>query len=328
MQFVEKEEDLKIPKYKGLLVLEQSEEDHILGGTSPIPLVVIRPDGQHDDFLPEVEIQRVGNQGANTDTFGCVTFSNNNCKETTHKEKYGYEINMDDQFLMVGSGTVPYQGNGVAKVAEWGRKNGFIKEKGRILKAKTIEEAFTPITAEEIKEGEESLKVYISKYAWLPRHLNSQACTPEVLMEYLKCFPIQASVDGSAYSFNQSGYIGEFRQYTHEIMVFGYEKGKYWKIFDSETQQALKFAWDYPLGYPMIHDLIKLNMKILKKKGQPAIGFLNSEDGGIYLWSDGVIAGGSLFKTLGFTYSLAEEVDEWPAPIKGHITTVGLQSNF
>lgn len=322
IQFVTRREDLKIPQ-GGLVLVKQKPEDHIMGSTSPIK-IILRPDGQHDDYLPVVEIQRVKN---GQDTYGCVSFSRNNCLEIVHKEKYGYEINMDDQFLTVGSGTQKGIGNSVVAPAEWGRVNGFIKEKFRILE-ENLDQFYTPVTAEELQEGQDNLKVYQFKYAWLPRPLGSDSCKVETLVENLKFGPIQASVDGSAYQFNQQGYIGVYGNlnYDHEITIFGYEYGRYWKIFDSETQQALKFAWNYPFGFPMIHDITKLNMpELYKKKGQSAIGFVNEAKTGIRLWKDGedsngLVPGGEVFHSLGFNYALAEPCDEWPLPVVGFIT--------
>ena len=304
MQFVEKESELKIPK-GGLIIIEQKPEDHIMGATSTIN-EVLRPDGQHDDFLPEVEIQRLVNTSGE-DTFMCVSYSANSCAEITHKERYGHEINMDDVFLGVGSGTIRGRGNSVVAPAEWRRKNGFIKEKNRIKTARNMDEIFTPVSAEELTEGQENLKAYEFKYAWLPRPIGSQSSTVETLMEYLKYAPIQASVDGSAYRFNAQGYIGEFINYSHEILIFGYELGKYWKIFDSETEQALKFAWDYPFGFPMIHDIKKKIMfKLVKTADSPAVYLLVTGSGNLYAISDSEeVKGGDVLKTFSGTYKNA-----------------------
>lgn len=255
VEFVTRQEDLKIPK-GGLILTPQKPEDYIMGATSPIEKVVLQENGQWDGFLPIVEIQRLPDNQYEQESYMCVSFSNQNCKEILHKRKYGYEINMDDQYLGVGSGTVRGQGNSVSGVAEWSRKNGWIKEKGRFA-WENMDQVYTPVTQEELAEGLKSLEVYESKYAWLPRGFNSQVSSIETLKEHLKYGPVQASVDGSAYTFNQQGYIGTFVNYTHEIVIFGYEEGKYWKIFDSETQQPLRFAWDYPFGFPMLHDFKK-----------------------------------------------------------------------
>lgn len=328
IEFVTKQEDLKIPK-GGLILTERKPEDYIFGA-SPVKQKILRPDGQHDNYLPVVEIQRL-RDGVGEDTFWCVTYSRNNCLEITHKEKYGHEINMDDQYIAIGSGTIRGRGNTVIAPAEWGRKNGFINEKDRIRRAKTMDEIYVPVTAEELAEGKRSLEFYQFFYEWLPLISGEQHSSVKTLMDALQYAPVQASVDGSAYRFNPQGYIGEFRNYTHEIVIFGYEKDRYWKIFDSETQQPLKFAWDYPFGFPMLHSIEKKTMKMYRKKENlaqgyngKAIGFVNELGDGLILWSDGqdnvgrTVTGGSIFKTMGFNYSLAEPCDEWPLPIRGY----------
>lgn len=322
VKFVTRQEDLIIPK-GGVVIVDRKPGDLVVGANNRVPKTILRPDGQHDDFLPVVEIQRL-KDGTGEDTYWCATCSRNNCLETVHKEKFGHEINIDDQFVAVGSGTRKYVGNSLIAVAEWGRRNGFILEKNRLNNTYNIDEVYIAPTTEELDEGKRMLNIYEMFFEWVDRPGTSQSATPEEMMKVLQYGPIQACVDGSAYSFNQQGFIGEFKNYTHAIMVFGYEKGKYWKIFDSETRQALKFAWDYPLGFPMLHSIEKKTMKMYKKNGQAAIGFVNESKDGLILWTDGVdslgrpVTGGSIFKTMGFMYSLAEPCVEWPLPIVGY----------
>ena len=254
VKYTTTQEELKMPT-QGLIIVDPKPEDYVFGG-SPLTKVILRPDGQHDAYLPVVEIQRL-RDGVGEDSFWCVACSGNSCKEITHKEMYGYEINMDDQYTAIGSGTIRGQGNSVAKVAEWVRKNSFIKEKNRIRFAKSLDEIYVPVTGEELAKGKKNLELYEFGYEWLPRPFNTASCTPAVLMDALKCAPIQVSVDGSGYQFNNQGYIGSFVNYTHEVLIFGYVEGQFWKIFDSETEQALKFAWSYPFGFPMIHSIKK-----------------------------------------------------------------------
>lgn len=296
--YVTKQEDLKLPT-QGLVLVEAKPEDYIFGG-SPLPRVVLREDGQHDAYLPVQEIQRLGPNAEKTDTFMCVSYSLNNCLEILHKEQAGYEINMDDVFTGVGSGTIPYQGNSVAAVAEWVRKNGFIKEKGRVLRDDiSIEKIYTPLTPAEIAEGLANLEIYGTGYEWLEKPYGSQSATPETLMEALKYGPVQVSVDGTAYQFNQNGYIGEFKNYTHEVLLFGFVEGKYFKVFDSETQQALKFDFHYPFGFPMRHILFLKNKPMLyKQKDSPAIYALDTEKKTLVPFADGVVSGGKFLKVV------------------------------
>lgn len=312
VKYTTTEEELKKPT-QGLILAPAKPEDYVFGGSS-LPRVILRPDGQHDNYLPVQEIQRTLN---NNDTFMCVSYSLNNNLEIIHKEQYGYELNFDDLFTGVGSGTVPYQGNSVVKVAEWVRKNGFIKEKGRLLEPMTIDKVYTPLTAEERVEGLKNLEIYEFGYEWLERPGTSQSATPETLKEALKYGPVQASVDGTAYRFNQSGYIGDFIQYTHEITVFGYEEGKFWKIFDSETQQALKFAWGYPLGFPMRHVISLTNKPMLyKTKDSPAIYALDTEKKTLIAFSDGVVSGGKFLKVV-YGVDRYSQIPRVPSPDGG-----------
>ena len=138
--------------------------------------------------------------------------------------------------------------------------------------------------------------------------------TQKHILDGLQFSPVQ--VDVERYSFNNKGYIINTQTgFYHEVLIFDFEEDECWWVFDSETNQVLKFDWNYNFGSPMIHSLKKKNMtKIYKKKGQPALYFLNPKDEKLVSFSDGVISGGELFKTL-FAEYYFDEYDELPYPI-------------
>ena len=112
---------------KGALQPKITGKTYIFGN-SPLTSLqkVLQEDGQWDMWLPDYEIQR--SQFWTKETYGCVAYSNNNSKEILFKRMFGYEINIDDRDLVVGSGTVFGIGNDIISVAEYHRKNGFILE--------------------------------------------------------------------------------------------------------------------------------------------------------------------------------------------------------
>lgn len=294
----------KVKQPSGGLKLESPEErDYILGAL--VTNFVKQKTNRYRDLLPKIELQR----NKNGDTYLCVTFSLNNVHEILYRIQYGTEINFSELFVGIGSGSVRGQGNGKRTVAEWKRKNGFVWEEDYPYTLEmTLDQVYQALTKELLEKGKQNLSLYEFGYQWLPSN------SPQQLLEGLWYSPLQ--VDVERYSFNDKGYIvNSGTGYIHEVVIFDYEEGKCWWVFDSESNQFLKFDWNYNFGSPMIHSLKKKNMaKIYKKKGEPALYFLNPKDQKLVSFSDGVITGGDLFKTLFVEYYF-EEFDELPYPV-------------
>ena len=252
------------PKSKSLIVeAPLKEQDHVLGGPIGGPEFSIQqPDGHWAPYSPEPELQR-NDLG---DLFMCVSFSKLNACEFIIKKLYGDIVNFSDLYLGVGSGTIPGRGNGKRTVAEWMRLHGAVLEGELAFTEKmTQKEAYKPLTSELLAKGKKMLDVYQFPYKWLADN------APKTILDGLKYSPVQVDVLAS-YPTNKDGYVVWDKNnptYAHEVIIFDYELNKCWYVFDSESQQFLKFAWSYPMGMPMIH-AVNRNMRIqlLKKKGQ------------------------------------------------------------
>jgi len=308
MQFADPQ-NIKQPK-GGLILEERDERDHILGAAVSWP--IINRSGQWRDFAPVPELQR----NKHGDVYGCVSFSYNSIHEFLHKKLYNTEINFSDRFTVVGSGTIPYRGNGKRTVAEWGRKNGWVEEaRWPYTSEMTVDEYYNngKISQEILDEGKQNSRKLEKGYQWLPNN------SIESIMDGLTRSPVQ--VDVEKYQFNSKGnIINSNSGNIHEVAIFGY-RNDYWEVWDSENLQFIKIDFDYKFGNPMIHSLKKKIMfEIYKKKGEPALYRLNQKDGLLVPFSDGVIPGGDLFKTLYVDYFF-KEVDELPYPIAPYSIT-------
>lgn len=280
------------PKRKEKINPGQRPSDYVLGATGE-EWEVLLEDGKWRNFAPIHELQVMIDGDLVYDVYGCVGFSLNSDHEFIHKRRYGVEINKSDRFLVVGSGTKPYVGNTVVGVAEWDRLNGWVSESSYpFTKGIKLEEYYKTLMVELLKEGKNNLRVTEARYKWLGDN------RPTTILQGLKYSPIQVSVE--PYKYENNLIINSGNGYTHEVLIFDYEEGKEWWVFDSESNQFLKFAWNYNFGWPMIHSFKRTSMlpKIYKQIGSPALYALNEEDGVLVPFSDGVIAGGKLFKTL------------------------------
>lgn len=317
MDFVTKKKDLKKP-VGGLIVEEPREEDHVLGaavlgGIAGPEFDVLVPTGHWASYTPEQEIQR----NRFGDTYMCVSFSNNNVQEMLMKRLYNEDVNMSDLFLGKGSGTVRGQGNSKRTVAEWKRLNGFVHEKEYPYTPNTtLDQAYAPLSKVLLAKGKANLDLYGFYYKWVGSN------APSAMLDALRYSPLQVDVSGS-YSMDKNGYVVWPRgsTYNHEVVLFDYEPNKCWWIFDSETEQYLKFAWNYPFGSPMVHSVKKkMKIQLLKKRGQSGIAVKHPSQPCLIAFSGGSVQGEDLFKAIYGVTSFAQivitEVDEWPYPIK------------
>jgi hypothetical protein len=174
---------------------------HISGGNRK----KFAPDGQWDKFLPIFETQfKMG-----FESMACVSFSYNNCLETYFKAAFGFEPNFNDRYLATVSGTTE-KGNTFSAVAHAGHKKGLADEETWPWddSIKTWEDYYATPPSKAI----ESAMLFQSKYKTLYEWVEPK---PEVMIDALQYGTLQVCSDGHAY------------------MIYGYEAGKKWHIFDT-----------------------------------------------------------------------------------------------
>jgi hypothetical protein len=303
--------DIKSPQVCNLIPDKLEYKDRILGSVNSFLGEIINPEGNWFDDAPDAELQR----NRYGDVYGCVSFSFNNINEILHRRQLGENINRSDRFLVVGSGTIPNQGNSKKTVANWNRKNGFVsEEKYPYSKEMTIGEYYKkPIPASVVKEALTKVPLYDSTYEFLPD--NNQSW----IAEGLRYSPLW--VDVEQYRYNDKGYIiNSGSGYYHEVALLG-RIDDYYVVQDSENMQLIKFDLSYRFGTPAVLSLKKKYMaKLYQQKGSPAIYFLNPADNRLVAFSDGVITGGEMFKIFFGDYKnvAIERVDTLPLPIANY----------
>lgn len=316
-KLITNEQDLIQPV--GNLVLEPlSETAHILGAA--VQLEEINPSGIWWDIEITPELQRLNN---GQDLFNCVNNATNNVHEFIYKKRYGKEVNWSDIYSAILTGTVPGRGNSFENVFEKIRKNFCAWEhEFPTWYDKTVAENYARKIPDGLrKEVEARGKGFEIRYQFLNNSIN------ETFNNALKISPITVAVEGQ-YIWKNGRVVNSGTGYNHAVVYLG-EKDGVKIIFDSESNQVIPFDKNYRFASPAVHSIKKLNtMELIKKKGQPAIAVKVEQEDALMAFSDGVLAGGKLFKSL---YGVDDyktlprlDVDEWPYPIKYLIKTTDL----
>lgn len=197
----------------------------------------IVPSGQWDAWLPDPEIQTVNG----VEPYACVSFATLNCVETLIRQEFGDAFNYSDRWLAWRSGTQAKRGNDPHTVAETLRTRGDVLESAWPIDAHvqdfnsfyTTPPSWTGLLAldfiDEFSYGHE----------WVPGN-------PASMMEALKYSPL----NGAVYAWDVDPITGYFIRppgavSEHDVMVYGFEEGKYWKIYDSVSYEKKELAWNF-----------------------------------------------------------------------------------
>jgi hypothetical protein len=332
-------DNLKLP-IGGVIPHEDNENDYIFGA-SPVSATrkILEPTKNWlntalrlVDLIGGYQNLEIQKTHDGQDTYWCVTFTKNNVKRLLHLRKYGYDLNADERFLAISSGTVKFRGNSVKAVVDADRNNGFRKQ-GKLTTEMTLNECYAKLTDADYSDAKTSLDFYDLPYEMLDRASNGFSTLPysdtATILSALAFAPLMVTVDGN-YEMDDEGRIGatgKILNYNHEVTLLGaHFEGTaitWWDVWCSECKQFLKFRPDYRFGWPCLIDVNKKDMRLFKKKSEAAIYFLNSKDGLLVPYADGVITGGDMFKILfgDYKYAPIEVVDELPFPVASYQMT-------
>lgn len=234
----------------GLTVDKFTEDMWIFNGFGQ---KVLREDGQWVDFLPEYEIQKQ----RGVETMNCTVFNSLNCIEILEKAKYGQENNWSERFTGVFS-DISVRGGSPHRSCEAIRKNGLIHDDLLPFDSLSWSQYYSPKPmTKELKEvGKEWLKAYKFNHEWVGTP--GKEISREEMMKALKYSPLGVGVYAWAMEDNDMYYKPEGFRDNHWTCVVGYEKEKYWLIFDSYVPHIKKVAWDTKFYYVKRFSLDKL----------------------------------------------------------------------
>lgn len=239
-------------KNYGYLEEELSPDDYQFGAWK-LPEEPIQNTGNWDYFLPVLE-----NQNIATETNGCVSFTTTSILEILHKKLYGEEPNYSDRFLAIVSDTDPYAGNTPKRVIDAVRKKGLIDEELLPFTPdlNTPEKYYQPMpmTTDLLWKAKYFLDNFDVGYEWV-------ATDPESIKEALKRSPLGIAV----YAWAQKDglyYRPEGAPDVHYTVLYGYEEGKYFKVYDSYENNLKKLDWNFGFRTIKRYHLAKKETKL------------------------------------------------------------------
>ncbi len=209
---------------------------------------VVREDGQYDYFLPKLEVQKF----PWGDSYHCPVYGTENCVQTLMKAKFGEFDEYTERYLGVLAGLIKNLGGNPNTVIEQWKKNGNLPYQFLPFEGVNSWEEFNspnPMTAELIAEGKKWLSRWSIGHDWiLPGIVGTMQ---DAMKQALKFSPLGVAVQAwyfdskTGYYYSPSGVNA-----NHWVMCYGYEEGKYWKIYDHYDASKKKLAWDY--NFPFV----------------------------------------------------------------------------
>jgi len=225
----------------GLILETPTRTDYVFGGKVRLAGEVLQPDGQWDAHVPESEVQNLNG----IEPYACVSFGTNNAIEVLEHRLFGHTNNYSDRFLATVSGTNWQKGNTPNFVINTLRKKGCPPESAwPFSESITTWDAFYAAIPQPVySRAVELIAQYDIGHEWVSGDQQS-------MMDALQFSPLGVSVFG--WQADSEGYyvrpLGAAS--NHWCICYGYERNRYWKIFDSYDNTHKKLRWDF--GFEMV----------------------------------------------------------------------------
>jgi hypothetical protein len=222
--------------------------------------VVVKPDGQWDAELPSREVQRQ----PWGDPYACIVYGTENCIQILQKAKYSVvEEEYTERYHSVLIGVKNGVGGSPQLSAESVRKNGelpyhFLPFEG--VNSFKEYNSPNPMSSTLLEEGHKWLDNWNFGHDWIG------AITPAILKEALKYSPLGIGVYAWQFDTAKQVYVEPaWVQQNHFVCLYGYEEGKYWKIYDSYDNINKKLDWNYPFKFVKRYTMEKKNQDNLSQ---------------------------------------------------------------
>lgn len=243
----------------GLTELTEDLKDYILG-SSKMPFIPYREDGNWEDALPKYENQttRLGQE-----TSACTAHGSLNQIETFIKGVYGIEPNYSERFTYNLVPIDPKKGTDPQKTHECIRANGVVDEK-YLPMTDSIEEYLdkSDITGSLLAQGQNWLLNHDYRHEWLWTNGSRPTNYIEILKEALKTSPIAVSV--TAWREVNGVYVSGNGGNNHYCLLYKIDEEGYPWIFDSYDHSKKKLAKDHNIRRAKriwVNRLVKKSMR-------------------------------------------------------------------
>lgn len=215
------------------LIFEERDPNAFVLGAGKLPEVVLKEDGQWDNFLPVYEYQ-----AQDYETYGCTAYGSLNLVEIMIKRLTNFEENLSDRFIYNVAEINP-PGADPHRILEVIRNSGAIPEKD-LPRPSTLKEFKTPrpMSQDLLDKGLE--------FPWEVKHeyvkWNDLENKKYVMKNALRYSPLGVSV--SAWTERNGVYVDDGRPNNHWCVIYGWN-AKGWKCFDTYDGGLKTLAWDH-----------------------------------------------------------------------------------
>lgn len=219
------------------------EDEYLFGklGALGITKKPLRPLGGWKKFLPLFEHQSMGFETSN-----CTAFGSTNAIEVLQLVQFNEVANYSDRALGIMSGTT-LQGNTPQVVLETVRNNGLAFEE-TLPMSKTAEEYYANLTDTATAEGRRWVRKYKFNHEWTFTPFYDEEEKKENLIKSLEFSPIPVAV----YAWWKEGVLYKKpvgATANHWCMLFDYDKGHWWAIYDSYEESVKLLDWNYEFEF-------------------------------------------------------------------------------
>ncbi len=226
----------------GLVLSKEPDKRAYVLGSLALPFVVLKEDGQWDQFMPKYEPQF----NDEFDSDGCTVWGSLNALEFLVKYLTNVDQNYSERFNYILAKVRP-PGADPHQVIESIRDNGVIAEALLpFLKTQSFAEFLkpNPMTRNLLDEGMKFPYEIQHEYVWAPGSSITKEQKVAFIKAALKTSPIGVTV--TAWFENDNGvYVDENQPNTHWCVCFGWnDQKRAWKIFDSYDQSVKLYSFD------------------------------------------------------------------------------------
>lgn len=235
---------------------DKIEPDQYMFGSKQLSGISLIRDGDWTEWLPKAELQsRPG-----LETQNCTVYGTLNAIETLLDFRNGEKKNFSDRYVGIVAETTPF-GNSPHKVAETIRKVSGVINEDLLPFSSEIESwedyySPKPMPTSYKRKGELWLKDWDFGHDWVFRPWDSLKKKQEKMMEALKCSPLGVSVLAWKER-NGLFYKNPDEDDTHWCMLYKYELGKKWFVYDHYEKVRKELEWDYNFGFAKRYSLMR-----------------------------------------------------------------------